>query len=185
MSKKIRNNPLGVHLMPYCEVDGIRTFTDSEVLGFYDRMVENGTAEAVFSDGTINSRADWLRDMKSPYTFLYVVYAEGCTVAVVWLNRVERKKAYFNYSGFFSGWKRGSVEIGKHILKIIMSMKDSCDSHLFDILMGITPVSNKVAVKYMKLCGWQVVGVLPLGVWSQQNQKSEPALISYFTREEA
>jgi ribosomal protein L20 len=182
-----KNNPesLNVKLMPYCEVDGIQTFRDSEILGFYDRMVKAGTAETVFTDGKINNREDWLRAMKSPENFLYVVYdVDKEAVALFWLNRVEIKKARLHYSGFFKGWKKGSVKIGRQILEILMGKKNSDnDGYLFDMLTGLTPSSNKLAIKYMRLCGWKIIGELPFGTWNHKAQKSEPAVISYYTRE--
>jgi len=189
MPKKVqqtKNNSgesINVNLMPYCEVDGIATFTDSEILGFYDRMVKTGTAEIVFTDGKINCREDWLRAMKSPENFLYVVYADKKVVALVWLNRVEIKKARFHYVGFFKGWKKGSVKIGRQVLNILMSKKTS-DGYLFDVLTGLTPSSNKIAIKYMQLCGWKIVGELPFGAWDYKEKRSEPALISYYVRNE-
>ena len=185
MQKRKKNNPepLNVQLLPYCEVDGIATYTDSEILAFYDRMVEAGAADTVFTDGKINCREDWLKAMKSPENFLYVVYIGKEMVALVWLNRVEIKKARFHYSGFFKGWKKGSVKIGRQILEILMGKKNSDSGYLFDMLTGLTPSSNKPAIKYMQLCGWKVVGELPFGTWDEKAKKSEPALVSYYVRE--
>lgn len=170
-----------IQLMPYCKVDGILTFRDSAILNLYDRMVKAGTADIVFTDGQINSREDWLRAMKSPENFLYVVYADKKMVALVWLNRVEIKKAQFHYCMFYTGWKKGSVGIGKQILEILINKKYNGE-YLFDMLTGITPVSNKLAIKFLRLCGWKIVGELPFGAWSHKAGKSEAALISYYTR---
>lgn len=170
-----------VQLVPYCQVDGVPTFSDSEILGFYDRMVEAGTAGTVFTDGKINNRNDWLKAMKSPENFLYVVYVDKDVVALVWLNRVEIKKARLHYSGFYKGWKKGSVQIGKEIMRILIHKKVN-DAYLFDMLTGLTPSSNKLAIKYMQLCGWKVIGELPYGTWNQSKQRNEPAVISYLTR---
>lgn len=178
-----RKNNINVSLLPYCEVDGISTFRDSEILGFYDRMVGSGTVESVFSDGQINSREDWLRAMKSPENFLYVVYADENISAIFWLNNVEIKQARFHYCFFYSAWKKGSIKIGKKILEILMNKKNSLsDDYLLDVLIGITPISNKPAVKFAKLLGWKIIGTLPFGAWSNKKQKSESAIISYYTR---
>jgi len=175
---------INVKLFPYCEVDGIKTFRDSEILGFYDRMAKAGTADIVFTDGKINNREDWLRAMKSPENFLYVVCVGQETVALVWLNRVETKKARFHYCGFFKCWKMGSVKIGRQILDILMSKKNPDGSYLFDMLTGLTPSSNKTAVKYMQLCGWKIIGELPFGTWNEKAKRSDPALVSYYARRE-
>lgn len=178
------NDSFEITLVPYCEVDGIRTFTDTEVLDLYDRMAINGTAKAVFSDGQILSREDWLETMKFPHNFMYVVFSGDKIVAAVWLNRVEMKKAHFNYCAFFNGWRMGSVKGGRMIMDTVMEMKSKDGEYLFDVLMGVTPAVNTSAVKYMKLCGWIILGEVPLGVWNQEKQKSEPALISYYSRKE-
>jgi hypothetical protein len=164
-------------------VDGIRTFTDSEILAFYDRMVKGGMADAIFSDGQINSREGWLHAMKSPENFLYVVYADENISAVFWLNSVEAKQARFHYCFFYSAWKKGSIKVGKKILEILMEKRNSSsDDYLLDVLIGVIPSSNEPAIKFAKLLGWQIIGTLPFGAWSNKKQKSESAIISYYTR---
>jgi len=178
----MKNNS-DIKIMPYCEIDGIRTFRDSEILEFYDRMVKARLAETVFSDGQIDNREDWLRAMKNPENFLYAVYVGKDVVFLVWLNRVEIRKAQFHYCGFFKGWRIGSVKIGKQFLNILMNKRDSSGNYLFDVLTGLTPSSNKPAIEYMQECGWKIIGELPLGAWNNKKQKSESAVMSYFTRE--
>lgn len=172
-----------VQIIPYCEVDGIATFTNSEILGFYDQMVRIGVADTVFSDGQINSREEWLRTAKQPENFLFIVYVGEEVVGVAWLNRVEAKKARFHYCMFYNGWKKGSVEIGRQVLEILTSKKTPKGEYLFDMLTGLTPSSNKRAIRYMKKCNWKVVGEMPFGTWNHSTQESEPAIVSYYVRE--
>jgi len=169
--------------MPYCEIDGVSTFRDSEILELYDRMVKAGLAETVFSDGQINNREDWLQAMKSPENFLYVVYVGTGIAFLVWLNRVETRKAQVHFCGFFKVWRIGSVKIGKQVLNILMNKRDSGGNYLFDVLTGLLPSSNKPAIEYMQKCGWKIIGELPFGTWNNKKQKSESAVMSYYARE--
>jgi len=164
-------------------MDGIATFTDSEIIGFYYRMVDAGAANTVFSDGQIQSGEEWLLMAKSPGSFLFVVYVGSEVVAVAWLNRVEIRTARFHYCMFYNGWKKGSVEIGTQVLETLMGRKDSNGEYLFDMLTGLTPLSNRLAVRYLKKCNWKIVGELPFGTWNHKKQKSEPAVVSYYIRE--
>jgi hypothetical protein len=169
-----------VSIMPYCEVDGIRTFTDTEILRFYDRMSQMGFIRTIFSDGQINNRNEWLEAMKGSNNHLFVAYKGSEEAGLIWLNRIEKKKAQAHYCLFYHGPTKEKIRLCRAVLSILINQKNSRGHYLFDVLIGVTPSFNRAAIRFMQQCGWKVIGEIPNGTWSVIEQRSKPAVISYF-----
>lgn len=168
-------------LIPYSEIDGQRNFKDSEIMSLYDRMVSEGTAETVFSDGTIQNREQFLFEMKSDRSQLYLLIEEE-PVAVVWLNRFEGKTARFHFCAFSKIWGKKTIEAGQFICSEILNYKIG-EKYIFDALLGRIPVSNKIAVDFLKRMGAVLVGDIPYGHWNDKAKKSESCFMVYMDRE--
>jgi len=170
-------------IAPYAEYDGIRTFTDSAILGFYDRMVDEGTAEVVFSDGEINNRQQFLAAMKYGGNALYIVMLGDEAAGVVWLNRFKSKTCYVHFCAFTKFWGKGSVDMGRCAIKQVLDMRDNAANYCFDTLLGLIPCANVHAIKWLKKVGLREVGVIPNALWNQPLKKSEDGLLLYLTRD--
>ena len=180
---------MDIQLVPYCEIDGIRSFSDSEIAELYDRMEKDGTAEMVFYDRGVQSRTGFVALMRRPGTYLYIVVprsAEGVTepLAIVWLTQVESKRAYMHFCLFSNAWGESSVEIGKATVVRLINMKDGKDQYLFDVFYGITPMVNTDAIRYAEFCGGKVVFSLPCGVWNGAKKANETGIFIQYLREQ-
>lgn len=150
-----------IELIPYMLIDGIPTFKDSEIMGFYARMEEEGTAPTVFSDGTINNALDFLAVMKSSLNMLFIIFVDGEQSGVMWLNRFEARFARLHFCLFSNQWGKNSIPIGTEVRRIVMNWKDKEGNYLYDLLLGIIPSSNRVAIRYVKKCGGVIQGEIP------------------------
>lgn len=185
-SQKIKQKPKKneVELIPYCEIDGIRTFQDSEILTFYDRMEQEGTAQHFFNGGNIANREQWLRFMKKPENFLYVVYADKKLASLCWLNQVKTKSAYIHFCSFNNGlMPDDKISVGKQVMDIFINKKTKDNDFVFDVLIGTLLSSNQIAVQFVQKIGFKIAGEIPNGVWNNITNKSEPLVLSYFVRE--
>jgi len=170
------------HILPYCEIDGVRTFTDSEIVDIYNRMKANDTVDGVFIDEQIVSADDFLRVMKYGENHLYLVLDDDRIVAFFWLNRFEGKTARLHF-GFLDLGRKDKVDIGKQCVEEVLALTDNMNEYVFDMLIGVTPISNKAACKYVQAVGLKKIGVLPFGVYNRFTRKSEAAMIGYLSRE--
>lgn len=178
---------MNIRLVPYCEIDGIRSFSDSEIAELYDRMEMDGIAETVFYDRSVQSRAGFVVLMRKPDTWLYVIMAQGGEgtpekLGIVWLNRIEFKRAYLNFCLFSNAWGKKSVEIGKEAVGRLISMKDGKDGYLFDVFYGITPMVNTGAIKYAEACGGRAICNLPCGSWNGAEKANEAGVFIQYLR---
>jgi len=170
-----------IKLLPYIAIDGIPTFPDSEIVDLYKRMAADGTAATVFSDGEITSGEDFLNATKHRENRLYVAFMDGEKSGVAWLNRFEARFARMHWCLFSNQWGKNSVEIGKEVIHTIINMKDGEGNYLYDMMLGIVPSNNKMAVRYCEKCGGVIQGSLPYA--ALKDGKSISGVIVYYTRE--
>lgn len=171
---------MAIKIIPYCEVDGIRTYKDSEILGLYDKIKESGRAGVVFYDGGIKDREGFLSYMKHGDNSVYIVEEDGEIIGLSWLNMFRHKTAYLHFC-FTCEWGK-AVEAAKIGLAALITMRDAGGRYLFDMFMGAPPLFNKHAIAFVKACGGKSLGVLPNAVWIADRNKSEDAELIYFTR---
>ena len=169
-----------VKIIPYCEVDGIRTFSDSEIKGLWERFMSQGSAPTFTKGMYFRDANEWLYRMKYCENHLYVCMVENEIMGCFWLNGFQEKFCqmhYFIYKAFFGKGKDYSIDI----MRQIFSWIDGDGKPLFDMLLGITPKDNSLAVRFMKKCGWKLSHEIPCAWWDEKEQVSKPGYISYIT----
>lgn len=168
-----------IHIMPFTNVDGIRTFRDSEIEGFYNRIIKEGWEDVVFYDGTIRSGKHFCAIMKDGRSILHVVYYRGLPAALVWLNRFEQTHCYVHWTFFkcVSNFK-AHKEIGEAVIKFMF------DEYEIQLLMGITPSFNKLALRFLKSIGLKTYGEIPNILWNEKKGKAIPGQMMFINRED-
>ena len=158
-------------------------FSDEMLAWLFKQMEDDGTAKIVFLEGKITNAAAWVQMVKGPGVNLFVPFFDAEPAGVCWLERFQERWAQFNFCVFKPFWGKKSKALGKKTLHKILSMKDK-RGYLLDMLVGITPARNKLALRYAKACGWKETGSLPLGVYNGKTDQSEEAILLAITREE-
>ena len=170
-------------LVPYCLIDGVRNIADSKIMGMYDRMVSDGTADYVFEDGEIRNREGFLESMKSTCS-LYILLSDTSEVlAIAWLNRFEGRTARFHFCAFKTAWGGNTVYMGQFICREILAYTYNDGSYIFDTLIGRIPSNNSIGVAYLKRLGAHFLGEIPKGHWNEKKKKSESCHVIYMNRE--
>lgn len=170
-------------LVPYTTIDGIPTFTDSQIKGIYSQLVDDGTLYTVFYDGTVNSSDEFVELVKARHNLFYIALRGDDIFGFVILNTVEGKTARFHYTTFKKYWG-STVEQCRHVMQRLLHMRGSQGEFLFDVFIGHTPKSNRLGVRMIKRVGGEIVGEIPGLIWNAKNGVSETGIVSYFTREE-
>lgn len=171
-----------VDLLPYCEIDGIRTLKDSDIKHLYQRIEEAGVADIVFCGSDIKDAEGFLAAMKYKDNHLYVVLVDEKPEMIVWLNRFEGKFARFHWCPFKDLRGDRLTQVGMAVRDKFFSMKDYSGEYLYDMLMGIIPIENKPAIGFLKKIGVKELGILPKAVL--KDGKSTPGVLMYYAREE-
>lgn len=170
-------------MSPYVEVDGVPSYKDSEILELYRRVVAEGCAH-VFRDRSITGEGAFLRMAKAPHTAFYVAYVRGETAGCVWLNRFQARFAQANFFTFSQFWGQDALDLGRHCLRELITMRGDDGAFILDMLVGITPADNPLAVAFALKCGWKRRGLLPFGAYDAEAGASLPAVLTTVTRED-
>lgn len=174
---------MNVNLLAYTAIDGIPTMTDSEVMGLFDRMVEDKTVWHVFYDGSVKTREQFLHMMKHGHNQLFLVSVDREVAGIIWLNDFDSKRAYFHFCFFSNVWGQELPDVGRHCVMELLYMKRN-DGYVFDALMGLTPEPNRLAHKWCKAMGFTVLGTMPKACWYERRKMSVPGTYYYVERGE-
>ena len=168
-----------VKLLPYCEVDGIRSFTDSEIGYIYTMLEKEGKAEAAFCDGSVKSNPDFIQFMKYD-SKLWVVIIEKKVVGIAWLNNFGHNIAWGHFAFFKS--THNTVKLYRETMRQLIFLEDT-NGYVFSTLMGWVSSKNKIAIDMVKQAGMIKVGEIPNATYDYFDGKTYDAALFYITRE--
>jgi len=173
-----------IELVQYCEVDGIRSFPDSLLKSIFVKMENEGLVSKAFPEGDVQTAEDFLYCMKSNANRLFLIFRDNKEIlGIVWLNGFRARSAYMHHCLFKKVWGKDSPEIGKDVLNKLLSLKDA-QGYIFDVLIGMTPANNKLAVKWLEKIGLTILGEIPNAIWDRKSGKSVPGIVSYAQRKD-
>lgn len=158
-------------------------FSDVELYELWDRLCDSGTAQTTFFGGQAVDHQSFRDLVRRDCNHLFVVFYEGKAGAIVWLNDMRERSAHIHFSVFRPFWGRKrdklspSIKMGRYVTASLVRNYD------LDVLVGQTPLRNKLACRYIGLIGARPVGVLPKAAWFADTGKSEDVLLTAVTRE--
>lgn len=165
------------NFLPYTFVDGVPTLRDSEIIYIYEKCFEDGIGDLLFHDGSINSAEEFLSHVKQPNVLFWIIYYQGELLGFFWLNRLETTCAYCHFAGFPKFWGTGlTVKAGKKAMAIVLRH--------FNVIMGMLPSDNNIAINYLYRVGLKKVGEVPNLLWSKAKGKPVKGTILYITGED-
>ena len=168
----------GLNFILYQHVDGIPTMRDSDIARLYQRTEESGLTRLMFNDGSITNADEFVDHVTSKAAIFFVITLTDKTRGYFWLNRIEKTHAYCHFMCFPEFWGNHSlnVRIGQKAMQ--MCLKE------FDMIMGMLPTSNDIAINYLMDVGLNVVGRIPNLIWSQELQKPVEGMMLSTTMED-
>lgn len=169
------------HLLPYIEVDGIRTVPDSDIKRLFKRTEDDGLVPIVFCDDSITTAGHFINMAKFRGTMFFLIMDGTETIGYTWLNRIENRMARNHFCVFKAYWGK-TLEIGKWVLAKLINAKDKNGKYCFDLFTGLVPVWNERAVNFALKCGGKTHGTIPNAIWNNAKKQSEDAVLIYHTR---
>lgn len=171
-------NEREIRIVPYTEVDGIYTYRDSDIKALYNKVYTDGAGETVFFDGSIKDADHFVNLMKSPHTFLHIIYVDKKIVAMAWINRIELTHCYCHWLFFKEAWRDSIIyDVGQYLLNYLVHQ------YGFEVIMGITPQFNKLALRYLTRLGLESLGTIPGILYSAKEESAIPGTFMYITKE--
>lgn len=170
---------LDFKLYPYCEIDGVHTFHDSEIKELYYKMLSD--KDNIYRDNCITNADDFLKHMKYEAA-LYVGYYGDEAFGFIYLDHFEAKtaRAHFYVFKAFRG-RPENIEVSKSILRTIFDAKYN-GVFLYNTLIGLIPSDNKIGRHFLKKLGGIILGIIPNSMWDEDKARSVDGTVVYFIR---
>lgn len=176
---RLRN---GLSIMPLYGKDGTPNFSDSSLTQVFRRIVREGSVAKIFYDGSVRNSADFIRFARTRENELFFVAYDGRDAGFFWLTRFRHKAAFITYCLYKEFWGDEGLLISRECLEFIFTRKDGHGEHLFEILLGLTPANNKLAVKFLLKNGMSVLGKVPGLLYDASAEAPVDGIFSYIQR---
>lgn len=146
---------------------------DSTITGLYERMEREGLLDSFFFAGQFTSARAFLDYACSDEVWAFVAERYGGIVAFGMLNNFSAASAFFHHCHFRAGWKH-TLETAAYTLDWL---RVACPS--VKTLIGITPTSNRLAVRYAARAGFKILGEIPHSLFDRAGGVQDAVLSVY------
>ncbi len=157
---------------------------DFEVASFLWTQIENDKgAYGVFDSFGVKSLDDFIKFADNKDNLLALGFVDGRFAAMVWTTSPREKSCDVHFVTLRWTYRGVNKLTCAMILDTLLHIHSNDDEYMFDCLIGCTPLSNRLACRFVKELGLAEVGVMPRGYYDSKNRKSTDALITCCTRE--
>jgi hypothetical protein len=170
--------------LPYVTVGGVPTLTDRDIARLYQRLDDEGSVRRLFFDGAVRSAADLIGHFKHPGNMCYLVGYNGDVVGFYWLDNFVQCSCQLHYVFFKAFWGESARTVGRWVLNEMITQRDINGKYCIDVIIGMVPERNRLAVHYSRQVGMQWIGVIPNYYQNLYSGRHEAALATYYTRKE-
>lgn len=171
-----------IQLLPYTSINGEYTLSDTVLRGFWDQLVEDGTATIIFSDGLIDNAEDFVKYAKTNSNLPVFAFIDKKIVGLAWLNSISGKHAFGHFAMLKNIWGKDTTEVGKEIIKYWFALPGVNGGPLFEVILGLVPTVNQRAIKYIQRIGFKTLGSIPSMLYSKADESYKPATLSFIER---
>ena len=169
-----------VKLLPYCTIDGVPTFRDSEIGYLYTMLEKAGRAKDFFCDGIVLSKEDFIQRMKDERMWVFSV--DNKIKGIVCLTDFRQATAMTHYAFFKT--ERNTLKIAKEVRRQLIYMKDNDGNCIFSVLLGITPSKNERAIRFAAAFGCKKLCKIPDYFYDEADECYYDGILWSTTREE-
>lgn len=170
----------GVKLLPYCEVDGIRTFKDSEIGYLFALIQKEDKIESLFSDGSVQSELDLISLFKRDNRKLWIVSYKDKIKGLVWLSDFCQATACVHFVSFDTDISL--LKIAQQSIRQLIYMKDINNQYIFSVLTGVISEKNTKAIKFTEKMGLSFIGKIPNALYDYYKQTYYGGMLFSATR---
>jgi len=172
-----------LEIIPYGNKDTIYNLSDAYLGQVFRRIVLEGTMQRIFYDGSVKNTTDFIDFIKREDCSVFFVKFRDEDVGFFWLTSFIQKSAFITYCFYKEFWGKDSLNISQACLGYIFQDKNDCGEHVIDVLLGLTPSNNKLAINFLKKNGMTILGYIPVLIKDYRYNKTHDGVLSYITRE--
>ena len=150
----------------------------------WEKLIEDGIVKSLFYGGTVKSFPDFFDFMNRRGTLAYVLLKNKDLHGFFWLNNFVGKTAQIHCTGFKKsiGTRRNAHIFARKCISYALCLNDD-DGFLIDTVLGYTPISNTLSVKFNERAGMIKIGQIPSYCNMAYEGTVVDAVLTYATRE--
>ncbi len=180
--KIVTHKKKGLSITPIYAKDCTLNYSDEYFAHVYRRLVREETVYKIFYDGSVRNTNDFIKFIRDKKNELFFVEYDGKEVGFFWLTKFREKSAFINYCFYKRFWGEKALHISKSCIGFLFNRIDAYGDHILDVLLGLTPVTNKLAITFLLKNGMKVIGKIPGMLYDFREEKTVDAVFSYKQR---
>lgn len=171
-----------IKIIPYIKRDGVPSLLDSEVMFLWEKALSDNALDYMFLDRHSVPPQDFLSIVQDPTTNFFVVFVDNDPALLILLNNLlyARAEGHFFFYNKYQGQQ--AVDLGKYCLNYLVNIPLTGKTYVYDIIIGITPVENIFACRFLSKVGMKVVGKIPNYLYNAKTNQQEDIIYSYYCR---
>ena len=175
----VYSNEKGIKISPCSHEPGRHWFTDEYLAQVYRRIVSEETVHKVFHDGSVKNTNDFIKFIRNKDNEIYFVEYDGKEAGFFWLTRFLQKSAFIGYCFYKNFWGRKTLTVSQLCIDYIFNKKDEYEQFALDVLLGLTPANNKLAIKFLLKNGMTVLGKIPGILYNYTENAATDGILSF------
>lgn len=161
--------------------------TDQELMHFWWQAKAAGRSRSILFDMPEPDEQGFAQWVRRPDIHFWLVAYKGVTMGAYYLTQMQGKSAHIHFITLpcttHRTANRRPVSLAAALFGLGSSLwEPSASSYKLDTIIGVTPMSNTAAVKFIQRCGAVECGVLPGGCYFHDTGENVPALLTVFNR---
>ena len=172
-------------LLPYRVVEGVPTFTDSQLAHVFAKAKAERLLPLVMYNLDPNmTAATFVRFYKNDLgRLLWLVFYDGKLAGWVWLDDFANRAARSHFCFFrWVSEARLTEEVGRETFRQLFNMKFRGGTML-QVIRAEMPAFNKPALWFLEKLGLKIVGEIPNGAYRSSTGKFYPMIYLYATKD--
>jgi hypothetical protein len=165
------------YLVPYVEVDGVRTWRDSQILALLEQSERDGSLPVIYYGNKGYTHKDFLKKIKAGCgTEFSVVKKDNKEVGWIFLDEMRWKKAQLHMCALREFWgSRELVDIALDIIALLMKR--------FTLITACIPEDNPRAIQFAEKTGWKRIASIPKYFYNHDGDYALAGIMFIITKE--
>ena len=172
----------GVEVTPMYEENGQANFSDKILGQIFRRIVREEIVYKLFYDGSVRNTRDFRKFMHNPENEIYFVKLNGKEVGFFWLNHFRQKSFFINYCVYREFLGETALTISNICIDHLFKRTDSDGDFLVEVLLGLTPANNQLAVNFLLKNDMTILGKVPGFLYDAIADETVDGVFSYRQR---
>ena len=169
----------GIEIIPSSHKPGRHWLTDKHIAQVYRRIVSEETVYRSFHDGSVRNTNDFIKFIRNKNNEIYFVEYDGKEAGFFWLTKFQQKSAFINYCFYKNFWGKKALNVSQLCIDFIFNRKDIYGQYTLDVLLGLTPANNKLAIKFLLKNGMTVLGKIPSILYNYIENTTVDGILSF------